>query len=120
MTLSKKMTELFRGLLASYVFTGIILALLAFLVYQFEMGETLVNAGITATYVVATLIGGMYAGKRIQEKKFIWGIILGALYVAVILGASFLVNQELDSVSANLITTCVLCLLGGMAGGMLG
>lgn len=120
MTLSKKMTELFRGLLASYVFTGIILALLAFLVYQFEMGETLVNAGITATYVVATLIGGMYAGKRIQEKKFIWGIILGALYVAIILGASFLVNQELDSVSANLITTCVLCLLGGMAGGMLG
>ena len=120
MTLSRKVTELFRGLLASYVLTGVILALLAFFVYQFEMGEKLVNGGITATYVISTLIGGIYAGKRIKEKKFIWGILLGVLYVAVILGASFLVNQEIDSVSTNVITTCFLCIGGGMAGGMIG
>ncbi len=120
MTLSKKMMEIFRGLLASYVFTGVVLALLAFAVYQFEMGEKMVNFGITATYVVATLIGGFYAGRHIKEKKFLWGIVLGVLYVAVIVTASFLVNQEIDSVSTSMVTTCLLCVGGGMAGGMLG
>lgn len=119
MTLSRKVMEVFRGLLASYVFTGVVLAVLAFFVYRFELGEKMVNMGITATYLIATLIGGFYVGKRIREKKFIWGIFLGILYMAVILGASLLVNQEAASVSTGLYTTFALCIGGGMIGGML-
>lgn len=120
MTISKKMIEIFRGLLAAYVFTGVMLALLAFGVYQFEMGEKIVNISIISIYVIATCIGGIYVGKRIKEKKFLWGILLGACYMAVIIMASFLVNQEIDSISTNMITTSLLCLGGGMIGGMIG
>lgn len=119
MTVSRKIMEVIRGLLASYVFTGVVLALLAFFVYRFEWSEKMVNMGITATYLIATLIGGIYVGKKIQEKKFIWGILLGILYMSIILGTSFLVNQEITSVSTGLYSTFILCIGGGMVGGML-
>ena len=119
MTWSRKFSEVFKGLLASYVFTGVILALLAFAVYRFEMGEKMVSFSIIATYVLANVIGGFYTGKRIKEKKYLWGILLGVLYVSIIIGASFLVNQEIDSISSSLLTTCFLCMGGGMIGGML-
>ena len=119
MALSRKVSEVFRGLLASYVFTGVALALLAFAVYQFEIGEKMVSFGITATYFIGTVIGGFYTGKRTKEKKYLWGLLLGILYIGIILGASFCVNQGLDSISTSLITTSLLCILGGMVGGML-
>ena len=53
-----------------------------------------------------------------KNKKFLWGIFAGFLYFGIMLLVSLAVNRQLDQTAANFVTTMVLCLLGGMLGGM--
>lgn len=119
MTVSKKVLEVLKALVASYVVTGIILSILALLVFKYELGEKVVNIAIIVTYVAATLFGGFVVGKRIRAQKFVWGLLLGLLYMLVILLASALLNQSFAIISSNNLTTFLLCAAGGMLGGML-
>ena len=50
------------SLLLSYGLTGLFLLLLAFLLFQFELGEGAAAAGIVFIYVVSCLAGGFAAG----------------------------------------------------------
>ena len=43
---------------------------------------------------------------------------VGLLYFGIMLLVSLAVNRQLDQTAANFVTTMVLCLLGGMLGGM--
>ena len=47
------------SLLLSYGLTGLFLLLLAFLLFQFELGEGAAAAGIVFIYVVSCLAGGL-------------------------------------------------------------
>ena len=53
-----------------------------------------------------------------KNKKFLWGILVGLLYFGIMLLVSLAVNRQLDQTAANFVTTMVLCILGGMLGGM--
>ena len=52
-----------KSLLASYIVTGILLLVLTFFMYKFELNEKIVSAAIVGIYVVSTLIGGVIIGK---------------------------------------------------------
>ena len=54
-----------KSLLASYIVTGILLLVLTFFMYKFELNEKIVSAAIVGIYVVSTLIGGMIIGNHI-------------------------------------------------------
>ena len=51
------------SLLLAYGLTGIFLLLLAFLLFQFELGEGAAAAGTVFIYVASCLAGGLAAGK---------------------------------------------------------
>ena len=119
MTRSMKILEVIKSLIAAYVFTGIALAALAFAIYQWELSETVVNIVIMAIYVIASFIGGFVTGKRVKERKFFWGLLLGGLYILIIYGVSLIMSASMDMVSTAGLAACLLCLGGGMLGGML-
>ena len=108
-----------KSLLASYIVTGLLLLLLSFFVYKFEIGEELVTASIVAIYVISTFIGGFILGKLTQVRKFIWGMAIGALYFALLFAISYGVYREFQTNGLNVITTIILCIGGGTLGGML-
>lgn len=60
-----------KALLVSYIVTGVLLLVLAMLLYKFELDEKTVSAGIVAIYVASTLIGGLVLGKGEGEKVFV-------------------------------------------------
>ena len=93
--------RMLKALVASYIVTGLLLLLTAGLLYRFELSE-----------------GGFLSGKMMKNKKFLWGILVGLLYFGIMLLVSLAVNRQLDQTAANFVTTMVLCLLGGMLGGM--
>ena len=62
-----KVRAILRSLLFSYAVTGIFLLLLAFLLFQFDLGEKPVSAGIVAVYILSCLLGGFMAGKIIRK-----------------------------------------------------
>ena len=73
---------------------------------------------IIVTYILSCFAGGFLSGKMMKNKKFLWGILVGLLYFGIMLLVSLAVNRQLDQTAANFVTTMVLCILGGMLGGM--
>lgn len=111
--------QILKALLASYIVTGILLFILTLLLYKFEWDEQMVTAGIIVIYVVSTFIGGFILGKLKRVRKFLWGLIMGVLYFALLFLISFGVYRSFDGNGTSVITTLLLCAGGGMLGGML-
>ena len=63
-----------KSLLFAYALTGVLLLLLAFALFSFDLGETVVDVGITAVYVLACFMGGFMAGRILHRDKYLWGV----------------------------------------------
>lgn len=111
---------LLRSLAFAYLLTGVLLILLAFLLYRAGLGEKTVSIAITAIYVAATFLAGFTAGRKLQNRKFLWGLLEGLAYFAVLAVVSLLLGEEGREAGNSFLTTLVLCGAGGMLGGMLG
>ena len=122
-TSSQKEVEVFfllKCLLFSYILTAAMLLLLSFLLFKMGLSESVVSMAIIAIYVISTFAGGFIAGKKLQNRKFMWGLIIGCTYFVVLAVVSVLVNQSVFELGESMLTTLVLCGAGGMLGGMLG
>ena len=114
-----KVMWVLKSLLASYIVTGLLLLALTFLVYQFKLDEQIVMGGIVMIYVISTFVGGFILGKLVHVRKFIWGIVIGSIYFVLLFVISYGVYREFSTNGLNAVTTAVLCIGGGMLGGML-
>lgn len=114
----EKVMWVLKSLLASYIVTGLLLLGLTFLVYQFKLDEQSVVAGIVGIYVASTFVGGLILGKLTKTRRFLWGITMGALYVTLLFLISYGVYREIDTNGLHALTTILLCVGGGMLGGM--
>ncbi len=110
---------LLKTLLFSYILTGILLALLAFLLYRMRLGEKAVSVAIIVIYVAATFFGGFVAGKKMESRKFLWGLMMGAAYFLILALVSLAAGGGGIELGNSFLTTFVLCAGGGMLGGML-
>ena len=108
-----------KSLLASYIVTGILLLVLTFFMYKFELNEKIVSAAIVGIYVVSTLIGGMIIGKLTKSKRYLWGMVLGIIYFVLLLLITLRVYRTLNGDSVSIVTSLILCAGGGMTGGMI-
>lgn len=108
-----------KSLLASYIVTGVLLLILTFFMYKFELNEKIVSAAIVGIYVVSTLVGGIIIGKLTREKRYLWGLILGIMYFVLLLIITLGVYRTLNGDSVSIVTSLILCAGGGMAGGMI-
>lgn len=110
--------RIFQALLVSYVITGILLLVLAVLLYKLNLDKGKVTAGITGIYVVSAFAGGFLIGKLQKIRKFMWGFLLGILYFLLLVLVSFGVYHTIQGDMIQIGTTFVLCSAGGMLGGM--
>lgn len=113
-----KAVWLLKALLTGYIVTGILLLILALLLYKLDLDEQKVTMGIIVIYVLSTFIGGFIMGRLVGVRKFFWGLTLGVIYFALLLLVSIAVNHSLQSNGTNIVTTLLLCAGGGMLGGM--
>ena len=106
-------------LVTMYIITGMLLLLLAFLMYKMDLGEPVVNGAIIAIYIIAGFFGGFLIGKKAGVKKYLWGLLMGAIYYGVLLLVGVILHQGLNGEPVHLLSTMVLCLLSATAGGMI-
>ena len=106
-------------LVTMYIITGILLLLLAFLMYRMDLTEPVANGAIIAIYIISGFLGGFLMGKKVGVKKYLWGLLMGTLYYGVLFLVGLLLHQGMDVDAVHLISTMVLCLLSATAGGML-
>lgn len=114
-----KLKAALKSLLCSYAVTGLALLLLAFLLYQFDLGEKVITAGIVIIYVLSSFTGGFLIGKNMQKQKYLWGLLIGLCYFLLLIGVSWMVERQWDMGLRHAAATLLLCLAGGTLGGMI-
>lgn len=106
-------------LFVMYVISGILLFLLALLLYKLELSEAVVKIAVIVIYLVAGVVGGLLMGKKMKDRKFLWGLLVGGCYFLLLFFISAIIKQGFSMEPVKVITTFILCAASGMAGGMI-
>lgn len=121
----KKLTEntmltfVLKCLLVAYLLTALLLLLMALLLYRFSLSESMVSIGIIAIYLLTTFLAGFMMGKKNKTRKYLWGLMIGAIYFIILFLVSLISGGNVSHMSVNSFTVLLLCCGGGMLGGML-
>ncbi len=113
-----KAVFIIKCMLGAYILTAGLLLLLAFILYRFGLSEKVVSVCIIGIYIAVTFLTGLLAGKKEGRRKFLWGLITGALYFGILVVVSLIVNRGAEDVAGNMLTVFFLCAGSGMLGGM--
>ncbi len=116
---NSKVVVILRDLLVSYIITGLLLMLLAFLMLKADVSGMILNGGILLTYILSSFTGGFLLGKSAEQKRFLWGLAMGALYFVILVLISILTNSVMGMEAGRVVTVMAVCLFSGMLGGMI-
>lgn len=116
---SNPLTAVFAAVFLMFVLSGLLLLILALLLYKMELSESAVKIGIIVIYVISGIAGGFLMGKIMKEQKFLWGLAAGAIYFILLFLVSAVVKGGFDMEMTKVATTMILCGASGMAGGMI-
>lgn len=108
-----------KALIFAYIVTAVILLLLSFILYKVQIPSGVVSVGVILAYILSTFVGGFFIGKKVEARKFIWGIAVGAIYFLIIILISIVLNKAAFGSAGSIVTVLGMCLLGGMLGGMI-
>ena len=107
-----------KCLLVSYLVTAGLLLVLAFVMYRLHVSKQAVDIVIILIYIMGAFLAGFLAGGRVQERKFLFGLMMGGAFFAGLLLVTLLVKGGTDGGIGKIFTTFCLCTGGGMLGGM--
>lgn len=93
--------------------------ILAFLLFKLQLPLKVVSVAVIILYIFSTGIGGFLAGKKMEVHRFLWGLTIGVAYYLVLLVVSYVYHGGGVMLAQSLFTTFLLCVGGGMLGGML-
>lgn len=116
---ASKPIQMMKALLLSYAVTGVLLLVLAFLLYKFGLGESQVNLGIMVIYILSCLAGGFYIGRKGKTRRFLWGMGLGAGYALLLMAVTYLTERPFGRDLTEILLMFFICIMGGALGGML-
>ena len=106
-------------LLLAYMITIDSLLILALLLYKIPLSDSAVSIGIVIIYILSTFLASFICGRKMKQKKFVWGLLIGIAYFLVLLIISFITNQSVGTFGSNAVTAFLICAGAGTLGGML-
>lgn len=101
-----------------YAVTALGLFALAFLVQKTGLSERGITVGVGAVCAISCFLGGFLAGKMQKTRKFLWGLLMGTVYAAVMSVLSFFVKGGFSAGAGSFLWNFLLCCATGMLGGM--
>ncbi len=116
---NSKILFLLKGLLLSYIVTAFVLLILSFLMLKLDLSGMVISGGVNFSYIVSTFLAGFYVGKKVEQRKFIWGLIMGIFYFIILMMISLIMNRVSPLPLGGLLTVFIMCGLSGMLGGMI-
>lgn len=117
--MKKGLFSVFKSLIAAYVVTGLLLLFTALLMQKFGLSDNQVRLFVIMIYGVSTILGGLVFGKIKKNRRFFNGMIFGILYFAVLVLVSAIVNHGFENELGKNIISFIICVLGGIIGGIM-
>ncbi|MBR2950159.1 MAG: TIGR04086 family membrane protein [Lachnospiraceae bacterium] len=118
-TQTKPAVGLIKSLAAAYLLTAGGILLLALLMYRLELENTVLATAVLIVYMLSGLLAGLIAGKCVQVRRFMWGLLSGTFYFLVLVCMTAVVKQEFTDFGSHFFTTWMICAGSGMLGGMI-
>lgn len=115
----KTVLNICKSLIGAFLITALLLAGLALLLWKFDISKGIMKIAMLALYILSAGAGGMIIGKKQREKKFLWGLLVGALYFGILVLMNILSGGLSGIVGRNLLTIGIICTMSGTLGGML-
>lgn len=117
--MKRNVLQVVKATIAVAIVTVILLLIMAFMLFKFNLSDGFIMVGIYITYVVSCFVGGLIIGKVRGEKKYLWGMIVGLVFFVTLSLISLIVTGELYGSGMKAIGALVVCVLGGAVGGMI-
>ncbi len=112
-----KIITMLKVLVMEFVVSMVLLAVIAFVMYQTGMGQKTAGILILLVYLVSTFLGGLVTGKAQRSRRLLWGAGAGIAYLLVLLLVSVMIRGGMSGEN-NLMLSAACCVLGGCLGGM--
>lgn len=104
--------------LTALVTTVVLLLITAVLLDKLSLSEHTVRLLIYIVYIISGFSAGYVAGKWKKEKKFLWGLLAGLVWLVIVLIISICMNGT--NMNPGELFPAIVCMIGGgMLGGML-
>lgn len=114
-----KIMQWVKGIVTAYGISVVVLLALAFLMYRWDVSEGIVRGGILFAYVVSCFVAGSIISRKWTARRYLWGMLAGAAYFIILWLVSMVGNRQVFSGFPSIVPTMLLCVFGGMLGGML-
>ena len=99
--------------------TTVMILLMSLLIYKAQIGDKGIGIGVIITYFVTTFIGGFVFGKVNEKRKYLYGLLIGAVYFTILIICSMIFLEGSGIFGNRLIISLASCMIGGMAGEMI-
>ena len=76
-----------------FIISALLLLFLALLLYRLELSEAVVKVAVIVIYIITGLTGGILMGKKIRDKKFLWGFVAGTVYFGILFAVSLIIKD---------------------------
>ena len=108
-----------KALIFATVFTLLVLFVTALLMYKADVSMDTAGYVLILAYIGAPFLGAMYLGKKVVEKRYIWGLVVGICYFLLFLVFGLCMGDIEQLNWAAEIRILLMALAGGVLGGML-
>ncbi|WP_443854128.1 TIGR04086 family membrane protein [Eshraghiella crossota] len=117
--MKKAVFSIFKSLIIAYIVTGILLLLAALLMQKIGLKDNQVRLFVILIYGVSNIVSGFIFGKMRKNRRLLNGIIIGAVYFALLVLISAIINKGFGNELGKNIISLVICILGGAIGGIM-
>lgn len=118
--MGKKITAaILKETLIQMLVSVVLIAIAAFVVLKMSPSDAVIKVIVLAIYAVSAFVGGFLMGKVMDRRKFLWGLVAGAMYITVILLVAFVVKGNFNAGMVGVTSGVIASLAGGTIGGML-
>lgn len=95
------------------------LLLMTLLFYKLQINNGKMMIGVYITYVLSNFIGGFIFGKIAGRRKYLFGMLVGAVYFLILVLISLIALKGGNIFTTDFLLALLACVGGGMLGGMI-
>lgn len=110
---------LLKGLFFSALLFTLSLLLLALAAMKTGFSDPVLFSLLLALFSLAVFVGGRYFAKHANARRFLWGILFGAVVFGIYFLMTWCLSSDTAPVSGHALYFLAASLLTGCAGGML-
>ena len=114
-----KVLNVSKAILISYILSAIALVVLAFIMYKSGLTKSQVEIGVKVIYFISAFIAGLVIALKEKRRRLFWGMAMGAVYMAIIIIISLIVNKGNVENIVEMLLNVAICVAGGGIGALI-